>query len=490
MKYLWLMCLSLVATSCAIFRSTSPPVDPLERLRYDIDAILSDSIFVPARASIKVVSLETGRTLYERDSKLLMRPASNLKLLTSATAIRTLGKDFMFKTIVTADTNVVNGVLYGNIYLKGFGNPDLKTSDLDSLAKQIKASGINAIVGDVIGDVSFFDDEYWGVGWMWDDEPFSDEMFITPLSVNKNCVIIKALPGLFAGDSLRVTIDPPTSYVLLVNFGKTVVDTVTQPLKITRLFKERSNVIVVDGQMSVTSPPEEEQLSVWRPELYATQLFKEALQRAGIFVQGQAKIGLASPSSQEKASHAQRLDSMLINLNKASDNLAAENTLKTIGAVRHGVPGRAQTGISAVNEFLSSLGIDTTTYLMVDGSGVSHYNLLSVEMIVQLLVAVYQRYDLFPLFYESLPIAGVDGTLRGRMKASAAEGNLRAKTGTISGVSSLSGYVRTRDGEMLAFSMMMQNFISSNRLYRDAQDKIGILLSRFSRTRTPGTVSP
>ncbi|MBI3003866.1 MAG: D-alanyl-D-alanine carboxypeptidase/D-alanyl-D-alanine-endopeptidase [Ignavibacteriales bacterium] len=475
---------------CAGVQTISPPTDPLERLKYDIDLILADSIFIPARTSIKVSSLESGEVMYERDSKMLMRPASNMKLLTSAAALQILGKDFQFRTSVFVDSTVIDAVLYGNIYLKGFGNPDLTTADLDTLANRIKQMGIAGITGDVIGDVSYFDDEYWGNGWMWDDEPYADEMFISPLSVNDNCVLVKVEPGYFAGDSTKVTVEPATNHVLLVNFAKTVADTVMQPLKITRLFKERANIIVVDGQILAGSTPREEQLSVWKPELYATELFKESLQKTGIRVRGKPKIGAVEPLAREAAFHVQPMDSMVVNLNKSSDNLAAENTLKTIAAVTRGIPGKSQNGVYEVNEFLASFGIDTTSFLMVDGSGVSHYNLLTTEMIVQLLAGMYQRYDLFSLFFDSLPIAGVDGTLRGRMKATSAEGNLRAKTGTISGVSSLSGYVRTRDGEMFAFSMMMQNFIGSSRYYRQAQDEIGILLARFSRHRLYAPSTP
>ncbi|HLF20263.1 MAG TPA: D-alanyl-D-alanine carboxypeptidase/D-alanyl-D-alanine-endopeptidase, partial [Bacteroidota bacterium] len=291
-------------------RSLSPPSDPLERLKYDIDLVLADSIFVPARASVKIVSLESGEVLYERESKMLMRPASNMKLLTSSSALQILGKDFLFKTSVHVDSIMMDGVLYGNIYLKGFGDPDLKTAHLDTLAGQIKLAGINTITGDVVGDASYFDDEYWGAGWMWDDEPFSDEMFITALSVNNNCVRIKVEPGLYAGDSTRVTIDPITNHVLLVNFAKTVTDTVLQPLKITRLFKERSNIIIVDGEILAGSSPSEEELSVWKPELYATELFKEALERAGILVKGRPALGTLPPYARAAASHAQSMDSM------------------------------------------------------------------------------------------------------------------------------------------------------------------------------------
>jgi D-alanyl-D-alanine carboxypeptidase/D-alanyl-D-alanine-endopeptidase (penicillin-binding protein 4) len=136
-----------------------------------------------------------------------------------------------------------------------------------------------------------------------------------------------------------------------------------------------------------------------------------------------------------------------------------------------------------VNRFLSSLGIDTTKYRITDGSGLSYHNLITADMIVQLLEGMQRQTDIFPLFYESLPIAGVDGTIRNRMKKTPAEGNLRAKTGSISGVSALSGYVQTPDGERLIFSMSMQNFIFPSRLYQRAQDKIGAILAGFSRFR-------
>lgn len=473
----------LSLTGCAAFKSIGLYTDPVAQLQEDIDAVLSDSIFIPGRASLKVASLDRKEVLYERDSKMLMRPASNMKLLTSATAIGLLGKDYQFKTSVLADTLLSEGVLNGNLYFKGFGNPDLTTSDLDTLTSQIKSAGIKTVKGKVVADASFFDDLFWGSGWMWDDEPYSDEMFITPLSINKNCIIVKVMPGQSPGDSVKVETEPPTKYVSVINDAVTVKDTVIKPLAVTRLFKERLNTIVVEGEILTGASPLLTTLSVWRPELYAAQLLKERLERDSIMIESEPVIGVAPLYTKEIAAHLQGLDSMVINLNKVSDNLSSENTLKTLSAIKRGTPGKAASGINIVYEFLSSLGIDTTRFHMVDGSGVSHYNLLTTDMLEQLLEGMARRRDLFPLFYESLPIAGVDGTLSNRMKQTPAEGNLRAKTGSISGVSSLSGYVQSADGELLVFSMMMQNFIGSSRPYRDAQDKIGALLAKFSRSK-------
>ncbi|MCI0706640.1 MAG: D-alanyl-D-alanine carboxypeptidase/D-alanyl-D-alanine-endopeptidase [Ignavibacteriae bacterium] len=484
------LCASLLISiltfgGCAALRSPAVPSHPVERLRYDIDRLLSDTLFILARTGIKIVSLKTGETLYERNSQMLLRPASNMKLLTTSTAIGLLGKDYQFRTAILTDTVLSPDTLHGNLYLKGYGNPDLKSADLDSLIAQIKWAGIKAVTGNIVSDVQYFDDLYWGAGWMWDDEPYEFEAFITPLSINDNCVRIKVTPGVNPGDTVSVSVEPVTSYVKLMNTATTVTDTALVPLNVTRLFKERLNTIIVDGQMLASSRPREYVLSVWQPELYASHLLKETLEDNGIAVNGSAQIGIAPMEAREIATHTWGFDSVVVNLNKVSDNLSAENTLKTLGAFQRGLPGTAENGIYETKLFLSQFGIDTTKFLMVDGSGVSHYNLLTAEMLVQLLTGMAQRPDLFPLFYESLPIAGVDGTLSSRMKGTLAEGNLKAKTGSISGVSSLSGYVTTRDGEMLAFSILMQNFLEGTRAYRMVQDSIGARLAEFSRTLAP-----
>lgn len=475
--------LFLLLAGCAGTGIVTRPDDPHGALRYDVDQILADSIFIPARTAIKVVSLDKGDVLYERDSKLLMRPASNMKLLTSSSALEILGTDYVFHTVVSADSLTPDGTVHSNLYLRGTGDPDLRTEDLDTLSRQMKAIGIRSILGNIVADASYFDDLSWGEGWMWDDEPFSFEAGISALSINKNCVTVRVIPGLQPGDPVQASIDPPTGYVTLLNTARTVSDTALEPLRITRMFKDRLNVILVQGETVAKPDTVKELVTVWRPELYAATLFKEVLQKDSITVTGQPTIGITPPSAIELAVHRWGIDTMIVRLNKESDNLSAENTLKVISVRRGGIPGSARHGLFQVNEVMASFEIDTTSYYVVDGSGVSHYNLVTAEMLVKLLQGM-SRSQLFPLFYRSLPIAGVDGTLKTRMTNTSAEGNLRAKTGSIGGVSSLSGYVTTREGERLAFSILMQNFIWPSRLYRNAQDAIGVLLSNFSRRGT------
>ena len=476
-----LLIAAFLAGGCAATDHAARPGNPVDGLRHDIDTILADSIFIQSDAAVKIVSLENGDILYERNGVRLMRPASNTKLITSAAALGILGTNHEFRTSILADSLMPGGMVHGSLYLKGYGDPDLTVADLDTMIAQLKAIGIRAIHGNIVADASWFDDLYWGEGWMWDDEPYSYEAGICALSVNKNCVKVSIIPGIVPGEGVRVVIDPPTHYVSLLNTARVVADTALVPLNVTRMYKERLNTLIVSGEVVTRPDTIHRWVTVWRPELYAATLLKERLEADSIFVRGQATIGVALPWSRELAYHRRSIDSVLINLNKESDNLSAENTLKTIAVARGGVPGSAKYGLFQANAFLSELGIDTTKHWIVDGSGVSHYNLLTADMLVQLLVAMTKQSDVFGLFYESLPIAGVDGTLEKRMQGTKAEANLRAKTGSIGGVSALSGYVTTADGERLVFSMLMQDFILPSRHYRNAQDAIGALLAGFSR---------
>jgi D-alanyl-D-alanine carboxypeptidase/D-alanyl-D-alanine-endopeptidase (penicillin-binding protein 4) len=471
----------LVLGGCTTVAPPGRTLSPTERLRNAIDAVLSDSIFIPSRASVKVVSLNTNEVLYDRDSRQLMRPASNMKLLTSATALHTLGRTYQFKTCVFSDSITAAGIVRGNLYLKGYGDPDLRISDLDSAALYLRSMGISQVWGDIVGDNSYFDDLEWGNGWMWDDEPDPDEMFISALSVNKNCVSVTVSPTPAPSDSVLASCDPPTPFITIQKRAKTVRDSATVPLHISRLFMERLNTVTVSGEVQVGGGIRQRRVSVWRPELFAAQILKESLQRNGIYVFGQPRFGITPETARKVWEKDWPLESVILAMNKVSDNLSAENLLKTIGAQERGLPGSARNGIYVVNSFLASCGLDTTGHSIADGSGVSHYNLVTGDEVLRLLTVVARSPEIFPVLYASLPIAGVDGTLENRMIGTAAAGNLRAKTGTLSGVSSLSGYVTTRDGELLVFSMMMQNFVIPTRYYHSAQDRIGALLAQFSR---------
>jgi D-alanyl-D-alanine carboxypeptidase/D-alanyl-D-alanine-endopeptidase (penicillin-binding protein 4) len=305
-------------------------------------------------------------------------------------------------------------------------------------------------------------------------------MFISPFILNNNTVTVKATPGTFHGDSVLVTVEPATAAVELENAGVTVTDSVRTPLVISRRWRERSNVITVEGEIHAGGKTDVEQISVWQPERYAALVFAERLREHGVDARG-VRVDTAGPAGVEIARYVHLLDTAATFMNKVSDNLSAESLLKTLGAERRGRPGSAEQGITVVHELLTSIPYDTNAVSIADGSGLSRYNLTSPDAIVSLLRRIHADPTLFSAFYRTLPIAGVDGTLEERMRGTAAEGNLRAKTGSLNGVSALSGYVRTKDQELLAFSIMMQSFPGGSRPYRTVQDRIGAFLSEFTR---------
>ncbi|HTX19467.1 MAG TPA: D-alanyl-D-alanine carboxypeptidase/D-alanyl-D-alanine-endopeptidase [Bacteroidota bacterium] len=473
--------LLLLISGCATVEKLTKGPSAEERFRERVDAILADSIFAATRCGIEIVSLEDGEVLYERDARSLLRPASNMKLLTSAAALLTLPKSYLFRTILSADTAASGDTLLGNVYVKGFGDPDFTSNDLASLIAKLRAKRITEVRGNLVGDARFFDDDNWGEGWMWDDEPSGFAAYNSALSINRNCVEVTVSPGFKAGDTVRVSIEPPTTYVSLVDSAITTADTSALPLEISRKFKERLNTVVVKGRMVLNAKPEKELLSVLSPEMYFLSLAREEMKEEGIALEGRLLLDTMPAGAVEVAESSRSLDSVVVYLNKASDNLSAENLLKVVGAQTYGVPGSTAHGIAATRLTLESIGIDSSLYLMVDGSGVSHYNLVTADAFVRLLRGMYRRSDLFGLYFNSLPNAGVDGLLINRMRGTAAQGNLHAKTGTIRGASCLSGYVRSADGELLAFSIMMQNYIGSGEAYRRAQDEIGVLMAGLHR---------
>lgn len=465
--------------------------DPIAKLRNEIDAALADSAFYQTFAGIQIVSLQTGEVLYDRNSEKLFHPASNMKLLTTATALSRLGPTFRFKTVLRADTSALaDSTISGNIYLKGSGNPDLTSDDLRWMVQQLKYKGVRQITGNLICDDSYFDDLSWGQGWMWDDVSAWYWAPISALTANDNCVTVHVKPAAHLGDSLIVQIEPSTSFMTIENLGTTVDSLDTnriEQFKVERKWRPPENKVVVEGGLPVQGRERSYVIDVVDAPLYAGTLFSELLASEGIDLAGTVEKGNLPDTSVVLVTHlSPPLAEVVLNTNKISDNLSAENLLKTIAAEVRGTPGTARTGISEIYRFFQAFGVDSTTFRLADGSGVSRYNLISPAQIVELLKAMHSDFRVQAEFQTSLPIAGKDGTIDNRMQGTAAEGKLRAKTGSLSGVSTLSGYTTTADGERLAFSIMMEHFVAPARKIRDIQDRIGALISAFSRSPQSG----
>jgi D-alanyl-D-alanine carboxypeptidase/D-alanyl-D-alanine-endopeptidase (penicillin-binding protein 4) len=483
LRSLAIVCSALLLAACASTshlpqRGQAPitmlSVSPYPTLKASIDALIPDTLFPPSNVGIKVVSLIHNESLYELNPRMLFNPASNQKLFTSATALSLLGDTFPLITSASIDT------VARLIIVKGGGDPILSTADAESLAHSIRSVLPPGGAWRLAGDMSYFDDLWWGAGWTWDEEPSDYGMFITPLMLNHNTITVRVIPGNKPGDSVQAVLDPATAYATVENQGVTVTDTVRTPLEISRRWRERSNVITVRGEMMKNDTGTSVALSVWRPERYALTVIAERLAALGVTVDllpTDTTVGATMPA----VTFVHRLDTVATFMNKVSDNLSAEALLKTLAAEKIARPGSAVAGVSVVKQFLVLQAIDTTRIAIVDGSGLSRYNLTNAETVIELLRGMYfgnQR----EAFRHTLPIAGIDGTIGHRMRRSAAEGNLHAKTGTLSAVTALSGYVTTAEGEPLAFSILMQNYPDASRPYRAVQDRIGALLAAMRRS--------
>lgn len=446
-------------------------VTPYTDLHERINPLLPDSLFPPANAAITVFSLDRNEVLYALNPSLLFTPASNQKLLTTAAALTLLGPEFELRTVAHVDS--ADSV----IYVKGDGDPLFSLEDLDSLVRQI-SRGIPARRSwALVGDVSAFDGTVWGPGWMWDDEPDSTAMFISPLSINRNVVGIRLLPAAAHGEPPTVALYPPTDHVMIANAAVTVRDSVKERISITPLAVQGRSGFSIAGQVKLRDSTYSTRVSVRDPARYFLSLLRSHLESAGITV---SETRLDSMTAGFPiAQCVRRLDSVLIHMNQISDNLSAECVFRTLGRV-HGGVGSSEAGQTAVKSYLAGLGIDTSRISVADGSGVSRYNLATAEVLLKVLKNMYHSPH-GASFNRSLPLAGRSGNLDRRFRGTPAEGNLRAKTGTLRGVGALAGYVRTGDGELVAFVILIQHYTAPARVYRTVIDSIGVLLSSLRR---------
>ncbi len=484
-----IIALVVVLSACAPARLTQKGKSSAVRaLRQRLEAILADSALGRAQAGVRIVSMRTGEVLFERNSHLLFHPASNQKLLTSAVAISLLGPQFIYKTTVACDSGAVrDSVLSGPVYLIGRGNPDLTTGDLFTLAQALARRGLREIQGNIVCDDFYFDQIRWAAGWMWDDDPSWLYSRFTALTVNDNAATLTVRPAQMPGRPALVAINVPGPLAEVVNRSFTVaraalIDSLElEPLAVQRRWQENQNVFEIDGTMSMEEPLRTAKQNVLQAELLAGYVFRDLLSLCGIRFAGSIQHGLGPSKPEILAEHHGALLPVLVNLNKTSDNLTAELLLKTIGAERFGRPGTAEKGLRALREFLGKCGVDTLALRAADGSGVSRYNLVTPAGLVNLLSAMWNNAGIRREFAATLPLAGVDGTLETRMRQTPAGGVLRAKTGSLSGVSTLSGYTTTIAGEPLVFAMMMQHYLVSDRAVRRMQDRIGAEISGFTR---------
>ncbi|MBI5476936.1 MAG: D-alanyl-D-alanine carboxypeptidase/D-alanyl-D-alanine-endopeptidase [Ignavibacteriales bacterium] len=437
-------------------------------LTRQINSLLADSSLIPCSIGISIMDIASGESIYALNADKLFHPASNMKLVTTAAAIHSLPSNFQFKTTLTSNGLLIDGILEGDLILTGFGDPLFSHKNLDSMVQFLKQSGIRKIYGKIKFDINYFDSLKWGHGWMWDDEPDPTAPFITPIIIDNNTVTFTMYPNTILNEKPFIRLTPESNYFQIINNSITSSDSSIPEVQIRR--EHGSNIIYFSGRIAPGVNPKEFRISISNPVEYLNHLFFDRLIKSGIEIKNmEANLPLKSYPIFELTHD---LDSVINIANKLSDNLAAEVLLKTIAAELTTMPGSSENGIRLIKKFLIDEGIDTTSLFIADGSGASWYNALSPNFLVKLLCLEYKNKTSFSRYYESISIAGVDGTLKNRMKGTPAQNNVRAKTGTLTGCNGISGYIHTKDNVPLAFSILLNHCPVEQSNMRKIEDDI------------------
>jgi serine-type D-Ala-D-Ala carboxypeptidase/endopeptidase (penicillin-binding protein 4) len=455
------------------------------RLQRDIDAILSHPALERGYWGVLVKSLKSGETLYALNPRKLLMPASNIKIVTLAASADRLGWDYTYTTRFFSVGQIESGTLHGDVLVVGGGDPSLTISDgsagraFDTCAERLKALGIRTILGRIVGDDNAFDDDGLGFGWSWDDLPDDYAAAVSALQFNENTARVTVTAGVAVGDVAAIAIEPPSTGLTIDNRLRTVAEGSLVSIEARRL--PGSSRLELRGSVPLGSAPATRTVSVDNPTLFLVKAFRDALIARGIDVRGPAVDAdelLDAPSTDRRlelnAHRSPPLSTLAVRLMKASQNLYAETLLKTIGAAS-GTP-TSLAGRTLAQSALQNWGIAPDGLILRDGSGLSRYDYATPEALVTILAHVTGDDRLRGPFEASLPIAGRDGTLATRMKGTAAEGNVRAKTGAMANVRALSGYATTLAGEPLVFSIIANNFDAAPALITAAIDSIVVRL--------------
>ena len=475
-RWLHLLCLSVLLGGCAsvLQPSTSSTLDHL----------LADPALNGATVSVMVRDARSGSTLYQHNPRARLIPASNLKLLTTAAAMDVLGPQYRFSTQLLSNGTQQGERLAGNLYLRGLGDPTTQFADYQALAAQLASQGVRQVQGDLVFDDTWFDAERLGVDWAQDDESTYYGAQISALTVSPNTdfdagtLLVTAKAPVALGQPVSVVVSPSTDYVQLSNRA---VSGPGNSYGITR--QHGTNLLQLTGALA-PGKQSRQWVSVWEPTQLVANLFEQALAQQGIQVLGRRVIGGVSPTTATLLAEHQSapLQALITPLLKLSNNNMSEALLKAMGR-KTANAGTAAAGVAAVAAFMQRQGLDPATLSQVDGSGLSRRNLVSAQNLTDLLL-VTAKQPWFDAWYNALPIAGnadrmTGGSLRYRLRGTAAENNLHAKTGSMASVSSLSGYITDAQGRRLVFSMISNNYVSDAAPVRALENRLALALAQW-----------
>lgn len=449
-------------------------------LRTELDRVMQSPAMSTSKVGLLVRRLSDGRTLYSHHADVTLVPASNIKLVSTAAALHYLKPNYRFQTAVYGEPDP-HGVLAGNLILEGKGDPWLLPERVWQLANKLYYNGLRRIRGDIIVDDRYFSGSRYALGHEQDRTSFSYMAPVGATSVSFNAIGVHVIPGRMAGQAAQILLEPRSKYATVEGTVETIrrgrtyisVDVVPQGSR---------SVVKVGGRISVNDTGRKYWRRIDNPPIYAGEVVRTALQQVGISVDGKVKTGLAPVDTDPFVRFGSpRLAEIVDRVNKHSNNFMAEQVARALGAEIFGPPGTWEKAVQAIDLFLlGKVGLEPNSYTLNNASGLHNVNRFSPEHIVKILEYMYRQPEISTEFIASLAVAGGAGTLAHRLRDTEAELMVRAKTGTLSISAALSGYVTVQSGEVLAFSMLVNDYPTPISEIWEAQDKVGTLLAKLT----------
>ncbi|MBD2412411.1 D-alanyl-D-alanine carboxypeptidase/D-alanyl-D-alanine-endopeptidase [Nostoc calcicola FACHB-389] len=438
-----------------------------------IDAVINRPLFRRMRWGILVQPLSVGLTLYNRDADKYFTPASNMKLLTTAAALQQLGANFRIRTSVYQNGN-------GGLRIVGRGDPSLTDTQLQSLAQQLKQKGITQIQ-ELIADDSYIQGDIVNPTWQWEDVQSDYGAPVNSFIINQNIFSLKLVPQA-VGKPLQIVWNDVSEARQWRTINQSVTVDQNQPIYINVNRELSGTALRIQGQLTANSEPYSLDLPVVDPDYYFLRRFRTALAKQKITVL--QTLVVSGGINQEEIAFVESppLSELLAETNINSNNLYAEALLRALAVEKPKLKNQtsANVGLEVVKASLTQLGVDPANYVLIDGSGLSRRNLVTPEAFVQTLRLI-ARTPVASIYRASLPVAGKTGTLKYRFQNTPAEGIVQAKTGTLTGVVSLSGYVNAPKYQPLVFSIIVNQSEQPTTVVRQAIDEIVVLLAQLQR---------
>ncbi|MDR1003963.1 MAG: D-alanyl-D-alanine carboxypeptidase/D-alanyl-D-alanine-endopeptidase [Prevotellaceae bacterium] len=456
----WMWCLLLLSLTAA----GQDVANDTTSLSARLDTLIKRSLPPGGSVGISVYDLTANTPLYIYGGDKLSRPASTMKLLTAITSLVQPAADEPFRTEVWYHGTIARDTLHGDLYVVGGFDPEFGDAALDSLVDAVARLPFSVITGQVKGDVSMKDSLYWGSGWMWDDTPAAFQPYLSPLMLNKGKVDVTAVPTR-RDSAATVGLVPASTYYTVTNETKSRTPAAGR-FRVSRNWLQHGNSLLVSGNVDRKLTGS---VNIYSSQHFFMHTFLERLRAKGIdngINNGQMHYGFGTLPADTLSTLVVRYETpmqdVLDRMMKESDNLNAEAMLCRLGAQ---VTGKkhitAEAGLDAIRTLITQLGDNPKHYRLADGCGLSQYNYITPDLLVSFLRLAYSQTDVFRKLYKSLPVSGIDGSLKYRMKNAPLYRNVHAKTGTVTGICCLAGYLQAANGHEIAFAVMNQNQLSA-----------------------------